>query len=204
MCPHANGESVHASSVLGPVDVMDGGEVLPGRGLRRKAVLATLARTSRLVRGNRPPWSTRLGGTAPARRLKHAAKATSRTCVPSRQGRHRGRPPGYMGPRRRRILPTTAGREAAPQGAQSAAPGQRGQTCARRWACGEGGHGRPGRAGLACTEGGVGLGPAPRADQQALFRREGDLAARGSTGSWYRTGAGGGRRLPLDEQVHAS
>jgi DNA-binding transcriptional activator of the SARP family len=35
--------SVMRVRLLGPVDVMDGGEMLPVSGLRRKAVLATLA-----------------------------------------------------------------------------------------------------------------------------------------------------------------
>ena len=53
--------------LLGPVDVMSGSEILPVSGLRRKAVLATLAlHAGRVVSASRlvdAVW----GGTAPAR-----------------------------------------------------------------------------------------------------------------------------------------
>ena len=52
--------------LLGPVDVMDGGEILPVSGLRRKAVLATLALHAGQVVGTGRLVDAVWGETAPA------------------------------------------------------------------------------------------------------------------------------------------
>src|SRR5438132_10771404 len=58
--------SVMRVRLLGPVDVMDGGEVLPVSGLRRKAVLATLALHAGQVVGTSRLVDAVWGETAPA------------------------------------------------------------------------------------------------------------------------------------------
>src|SRR5258708_40218191 len=58
--------SIMRVRLLGPVDVMDGGEMLPVSGLRRKAVLATLALHAGQVVGTGRLVDAVWGETAPA------------------------------------------------------------------------------------------------------------------------------------------
>src|SRR3977135_3848337 len=138
--------SVMRVRLLGPVDVMDGGEMLPVSGLRRKAVLATLALHAGQVVGTGRLVDAVWGETAPAAlntlqsHVSYLRTVLGKPAIVARA-------PGYL-PR-----PGDSG----PAG--GAGPGARAAA------------GRPGRAGLAGAAGGA-AGAAPRADQARVVRRE--------------------------------
>ncbi len=178
--------------LLGPVDVMSGDEVRPVSGLRRKAVLATLAlqagevvSTGRLVNS---VWSE----AAPAARNTLQSHVSYLRTVLGKAAIV-ARPPGYLLDLGEDGTDVQLAERLLRQGAQSADPGRAAADLREALALWRGqAAGRPGRAGLDGTAGGA-AGPAPRADQARAV--PGEAGRRGAPAADTRTRADG-RRPP--------